>query len=226
MNNNKNKSRRPLRSSRGSRSSQVASMPLLRQIRDSLVVSQTSGLPDVHDITIPPVSRDKIYTFQQSFVAAVTASTSVETDGSFNFKLSDLPNVTSFGTLFDRYRIIFVRSQWQPSSVNQTGSPVYTVIDYDDSTNITANSSLGYDTCKSSPPGAFFERSIRLRFGVEINVGGSASNGGNADPSSMWMDVAIPGVNYFGLKFAIPASASVNTWSVRFTYTVQCKNVR
>jgi hypothetical protein len=218
---NPNRNRKP--KGRRSKVKDQPMVPLLKEIRDSLLVSQTSGLPDVPDITIPPLKRNKIHTFNQSFVAAVTSSTSVETDGAFTFKLSDLVNASSFTTLFDRWRIIFVRSEWQPLSASQSGSPVYTVIDYDDSTTLSANSLLAYDTCKTSPAGAYFERSIRPVINVAASVGGTFSG---AASQNSWCDVGSPSVSHYGLKFAIPSSTVANIWSVRFTYTIQFINIR
>jgi hypothetical protein len=207
------------------RSQSVPSNQILSQVLRSLKLQQTSGEPDTPDIVLPPFSRDQIYEFRESYVQAIVASATVETDIAINFKLSQLPNNGSVGTMFDQYRFMNVRCEFQPTSVSNSGPPIYTVIDYDDSNNITANTALAYDTCKTSPPGAFFERCFTPRVNLATQTATSGTYTAAAAFAHQWVDVASFDVAHYGIKICIP-SGTANTWSLRATITYQCRNTR
>lgn len=195
---------------------------VMNQLLTATKLQQTSGEPDSPDVKFPPYKRNKVYTFRESFVNAITASTTVETDGAINFKLNQLPNATPIAQMFDQYRILCIRCEFQPPSTTQAGAPIYTVLDYDDSNTITANSCLAYDTCKTSPPGAYFERVFIPKVNYALyNASGTVTDASAA--TSPWIDVAGPDVPHYGIKFAIPASTTANTWSVRCTFHYQVK---
>jgi hypothetical protein len=171
--------------------------------------------------------RDKVHTFERTVsVAFLSAPTAVDTYTAYSFTLGTLPNSTEYTQLFDQYRIVQVTITFQPSTLVATSSPLYTVIDYDDANAPTSlNDLLQYDTLKTTMTGAYHVRTVNPRFTLGA-YSGTLTSFANA-PNDMWVDVASPNVQYYGVKLGWPAfTGATGTLSVMARYVVQFRNTR
>jgi hypothetical protein len=202
-------------------------MPVLNDIRESLLSQQTSSVPDVKDVILPRFKRERIYNFEATIPAVnITSNTMAETDGVVNITLSVLDGYTSFTSLFDQYRIVGCRSKFVPgNSGTNAGATIYTAIDYDDGNTTSTASLVEYDTLKIAPSSAYFERSYRPKLAMAI-FQNSVATGYGSSMSNQWVDSNYPSVPYYGLKYAIPANAAPASFQLLTTVYLQCKNQR
>jgi hypothetical protein len=215
--------------------SQSTSNKLLKQVVESLHQQQNSAAPSRPDVaTIEKPMRDRIYRFTQSFIAAnVTTSSTIETDSSYVFSLSQLPNATSLAAVFDRYRIIQCKLAFFPYATEAvltsgtTAGPCYTVLDYDDANSTTIANLLSYDNLKIAPIGTYFERVLTPRAAVAAFSGSVFTSFAQA-PSRQWMDVASPNIQYYGVKVGLPVGSVSGTilWNTVCTMEIEFSHPR
>jgi len=198
---------------------------VLKDIRESLVSTALSGVPDVKDVMLTRPKRNRICNFEFSQIGTVTSSAAVETDGAITFALNNLTGYTSITSLFDQYRIVGVNIKFVPSQLVYTAAaqPIYTVLDYDDATPVVVSSLSQYDTLKISPASAYFERSLKPRTAVAAYSGAFTSFG---NVTNMWFDSGSPGVQYYGVKYGILASANAPSWSYIARIHIQARAQR
>jgi len=105
-------------------------------------------------------------------------------------------------------------------------SPLFTVIDYDDATAPSGISALlEYMTLETTQAGSFCVRALNPRFATAAYAGVFTSFA----QSRGWVDVASPSVQYYGIKWGVPALAAGTTTPVYTIYAdviVQCRNAR
>jgi hypothetical protein len=201
---------------------------LLKQLIDLNKQQSVKDIPDVPDTVWPSLKRDKVYSFVRKVdLGILTPSVTVETDGTFTFSLSSLPDSTEFTSLFDNYRIYAVKLNFMPlftdTSATVAYPPIITAIDYDDATTTTLAQLEEYDSSLRSYTGQFFQRVLKPRIAV-AGYGGAFTQFAQLRP---WVDCASPGVIWYGLKFALPISgAANNVWNVNADYFVQFKQTR
>lgn len=183
-------------------------------------------------------STKLVYPFKQTVDYADVVQGTTETDFTVAFRLNLLDQVTSFTTIYDQYRIAKVVVRFWPRITeyqNSTGgaavgfnSKIYTVIDYDDNTNITVSALRQYATCKEYNCFKPFRRICYPRYNSSAyNSGGSVIA---ASSQSGWLDCTNTDILYFGIKGAIeaaPASTSIlQRWTISADYYIQFRNVR
>lgn len=158
----------------------------------------------------------------------------------YQFKLSDLPNITEFTSLFDQYRIRAVKLTFYPPSntawtSNVTSMPIgefYTVLDFDDAGAPTDVNYLNqYQTLKRT----YFNRPHSRYFYPRAAQSGMYSTGGvttgyRSVPNKEWFDCGYPDILYYGLKgaYVIQNSNQVLAETIRVTatYYFQVRMVR
>lgn len=167
-------------------------------------------------------------------------------DGFFalKFLLSDLPQQSSFGGLFDAYRINKVVVIFTPMLGPYTGingvatgtagtfdQALYTVIDRDDHNVLTALSQAEeYETLKMTAAARKHKRVLTPAVAMEVYKAGGLSNG-YSQRYKQWIDMGTNDVDHYGLKGVIQG-ASTNThtrrasWYVRVKMYFSCKQVR
>jgi len=211
-------------SSNGKRSRQS---PMVKDVRESLLNTQTSSLPLTRDVVLSRPNAERIYNFEFSQTNLITSSTVAEVDGSILLQLNNLNGYTAITTLFDAYRIVGARSQFFPTSNTYSSvgtAPIFTVLDFDDSTSTLISALLQYDTLKVAPPTVFFERSYKPRTAVAA-YGGAFTQFAQGS-KNLWIDSASPGVFYFGIKYGVPLNSAGVSWTVATTVWVQAKSQR
>jgi hypothetical protein len=138
----------------------------------------------------------------------LTTSATIVTAASLNFTLSQIPEYASFTTLFDQYKIdeveVFLVNEGNTDN-NALDSRIATVLDYDDSTNLTSVAqALDYDNVRVSAFNSGHYRKLKPRIAVAAYSGSFASY---ANQSS-WIDCASTGVQHYGVKLVAEASVS------------------
>jgi hypothetical protein len=189
-------------------------------------------VPTAVDVPRLRIKRQKIYTFSQSQdLASLGFSSTAPVSYAFAFSLSMLGNSSSFTSLFDQYRIMQVNCEFFPeiaqSSVStSTYPPIYSVIDYDDNSLITIAQALQYDTLQVCTAGTYFQRTFVPKASMNVYSGITAGSYAST-PTSLWMDIASPGVSYFGLKVCVDVASAASTFArVNAHYIIQFRNTR
>lgn len=156
------------------------------------------------------------------------------------FKLSDLPNYAEFTALFDQYRITRISISFLPMSncnilsaitSSDTGNPGIfgTVLDFDDANAPTTLAELQqYQTFSYQPAVTrrVHRRSFKPRIASAVYAGAFTSF---ANMKDIWIDVASPNVQYYGLKYYMDQYDAITTpqiYQVMATYYVQFRQVR
>jgi hypothetical protein len=166
---------------------------------------------------------------------AIQYSTSAQA-GNFYFKFSDLQNATDLSTLFDQYRMDYVKLILKPAcnaiaavaSGVTTYPPLYVVIDYDDSTNLSGTSAaMQYDNCMLLEAHESASRAIIPRLASAVYSGAFTSF---ANVGPQWIDVGSTNVQHYGYKWYLPATTLGQTlapyWDVQYEIVVSLRSTR
>lgn len=191
----------------------------------------------------------QIHSFKREYFMG-TFSTNITTTGTSNpiaqgfaFRLSDLPNVNEYASLFDQYKFTGIKFKVMPKNdniggaANTTSVPGYgqiiTVLDWDDSGNpLIKDELLQFGSCKVSHPGRQHVRYFKphmlnavYRTGLTFAYNTMACK---------WIDMTITDVPVYGIKLWVdgptangsPNVATVVPYDVYATYYFKCKSTR
>lgn len=162
--------------------------------------------------------------------------------GQISFCLADLDQVTTFSSLFDRYRIEKVRlrittrspgaSVFNVASPNNAVPGVWVVVDRDDSTAPSTLDELTQYDCSCNMPG-YCCLDIDLIPSVVSTIANASSTATSSvirRSDEVWLDLAATNIPHFGIKFGVNAlqTTSTSNWyfDVQAWYTVSFKNTR
>lgn len=155
-----------------------------------------------------------------------------------NHSLSDLPQVGTFSSLYDQYRILAVKVVFIPqytvsyaSTTPLVMTEIYTALDFDGAPVPTAVNTINqYTTCRRQ---LFNRPHVRYYHPSALSA---VTNGGNVITGSVnigsrkWFDIGYPSNLYYGLIGAVTASqsAAIPAQLIRCqcVYYIQCRNVR
>ncbi len=166
-----------------------------------LQANQSTEQPETPDLPRMVLKKQKVYTFVRHINLANIATTASDTSGSYVFSLSSLPGYTDFTSLFDQYRIVQVTVCFSPINQTAVGAPIITAIDYDDNnTPVSADDLRQYDTSRTCVATRYFERTLSPRAAIAA-YSGSAFTAYASSPENLWIDMASPGIPYYGLKY-------------------------
>lgn len=174
----------------------------------------------------------KVYDFQQTFTYTnyQTSSTTLETFGNHQVQLANYANATTFGSLFDQYRIALVEAWFIPRFVpvgtnNNTGRFV-SVVDYDDTNNLTTTAeAMEYDTAMVSSGSAGHYRRFVPMVNNPVQVSGGGFTASSSKPAP-WVDIASTNILHYGLKTAWTVTDAAYTYDLVVRITIQCRGVR
>lgn len=170
------------------------------------------------------------------------ASTPGDGYWSLYFTLNDLPQMASYSALFDCYRINKAVLKLTPFLTGLTTSNIatgttatfdecmVTVLDFDDSTQLTSLSAAEeYETYKMTP--SYKEHTRTLVPAVSSVAYKTALTFGYTQKTKQWVDIANPEVPHYGVKGVIQgpgtaANARRQAWWVRVKLYFSCKQVR
>jgi len=203
-------------------------MPLLKQLVELNKAQRNYGLPPVPDVQQLVLSRRKVHTFRVTQpVPLINTSTTLNTSGALSFTLNSLPNSVEFTALFDQWRIVQAIVKFNTGAVNfNTAASVLTVIDYDDDTSLaSASDAQQYGTLQVNPLGTgYFDRTITPQFSTAA-YSGAFTSFASADKRT-WVDVASPGVRYYGLKYFVPPTSVITQLDISIDVIVQFRENR
>lgn len=183
--------------------------------------------------------RYKIYTYRQfAYSATVTQGTTAALFG-LSFIATQLPQWTTFASLYDMYRINYLeftfRPIYTPAALNNASSVtepyespvIYTCIDKNDAANpLSVDAVREYQTCDEHNDRTTFTR--RFKPGVNSGVSNGSVVAAGASVLSPWLNTVANNIVHYGLKLAVPAYAT-NTefqkWNIDLWISVSFKNV-
>lgn len=178
-----------------------------------------------------------IYPFRQIVSnTAIVSSTTLVVSTSFVFKLSDLPQYTTFTSMFDTYRILSVNIKFIPRTNIDAGvngnaysTTMFYAIDYDDINVLGTISALQeFGGCKAISSHKTFSVTIHPKVARTIFQGG-VSSAYEEPKSGVWIDAAYPNVEHYGLRTMIPPVSGATgavTYDIVRTFMIQMKHVK
>ncbi len=184
------------------------------------------------------VQRTLVKIFDQANPAAGVQFYS-NTDQTLNgFQLNTLPNYTELTNLYDQYRIVCVEVRFIPSvttaltgaSVDNLLPRIATVADFNDGSLPTNLTSLQqYQSYRADLFNKVITRKIYPRTATAIyNNGATSGYAFNDQPT--WVDTANPGVQHYGMKWAMVwpvagTGTSVTKFTVEFVHHLEFRCV-
>lgn len=174
-----------------------------------------------------------IYRFRQLAAArTATQSTTVVAAGD-SFTFSQLSNVASFSSLYDKYRVDYLEYTFRPQYNQQYFSTqanfivpqIYIAPDRDDANTPTGISYMQeYQSCQVHQTDTF---TLRFKPGVQLGVFGGAGIITGGTVISPWLDCSQTGIPHFGIKYAIDAgiATALQTWNITLAVGLSFKNV-
>lgn len=178
----------------------------------------------------------KVHYFKRMYNSTITLASGSDTNTNFTFALSDLANYTEFTGLYDQYKICGIKAVITPRFTEtdydkQCNTHLWSVIDYNDSGNLTSASNANeYSTCVQKPilkrHSRYFKPACQVLMNTTQATEPTAWIG--MPKFNQWLPTANPDVKHYALKtFAIATGAGGNiTLDVAFTYYVGCKSVK
>jgi hypothetical protein len=164
-----------------------------------------------------------------SYTAAngtLAVSTAADSFYSCYFRLGDLPQVSSFTTLYDQYRIDRVRflliaqNNTSSTSVVSFLTPHFITPDFDDNSVLgTVGAILEYQSCKIVMP--YKNGIIELIPRVAV-----LSGTGSVNLGPQWLDCNDTTVQHYGVKGAIPQQSTGQKFTVIVEIEFSLKTVR
>lgn len=161
----------------------------------------------------------------------IATSTTVATLGSYDFKLSELYEVSSYTSVFDQYRIVSVEliiipvNQKPLATTSNVSAPcLFMAYDLDDSgTPASINIIYNYENMLTLECG--HSKIVRFKPAISLAAYSTAFDS-NATKQDQWIDCANTGVTHYGFKYAANANATIAVWQVVAKYCLQFKNIR
>jgi hypothetical protein len=158
----------------------------------------------------------------------ITATPTTDVKTSYNFQLGNANIGVGF---FDQYRIVAMRATFAAqnnaiglvTNTTTTLSPMYIVIDYDDSNNLpNVATAESYSNCLVLHPGQSCQRTFRPRMALGAYTGTFV---GFANVADQWIDAASTTVQHYGIKTIVPGVTAAQTllqsWDVQFEYFIE-----
>lgn len=211
--------------------------PKMHTFRQTYIPSSSGGL------TITGGSGS--YNGSDGGLSGPDSATATDAFFAIQWLLSQLPQYTSFTTLFDQYRLEKCRFVFRPL-LGQTNipaniaaenmlaypQPLDTVIDYDDNTPLTSyNACLEYSSFRRTNYNQKHVRTIRPKPTAAYYSTGAFSGYGAADRRvNPWLDCQSVAIPHYGIKGHIPSFGASGNIQTAWILTVDCwisfKNVR
>lgn len=157
--------------------------------------------------------------------------------GAYSFNLAGVPGNADFVTLYDQYKINFIKwtliPRWTSVEMNPTtgslnnSTSVMTVLDYDDVNTPTSIDQLTqYQNLRMTRGGTVHKRAFKPRMLQNVYRGALLPDG-HASVKSQWNDVTYTDVVFYGVKYAIQENANLGQeFDLKIDYYLAMKNVR
>lgn len=175
----------------------------------------------------------KLFKYKQTYITSNVISNPTSSQFySFTFRLSDLPQASTFEALYDQYKVTKLTYEFWPAMTMGTPSSallgtMISVIDYDDATIMTSPTQLlEYGNAKVTSIYKPQKRTFKPHIAGAVYSGAFTSFSNLKD---QWIDVGSPSVEHYGLKICTTPTNTpsvVQQWTVIVTAHVEFKNVR
>lgn len=163
-------------------------------------------------------------------IANIVSSAAVPTFHSYAFTLSLLPDVASYGAVFDQYRIDRIECWGQPRADITVGPGINagiltTCVDYDDANVfVSTNDPLSYQNRLVGNGTSVFKHDFQPHAAPGMYSGAVFTGFGNV--ASPWIDVASTTVEHYGIKLAWGSTDAVYSMDIFATFHLSFKNAR
>jgi hypothetical protein len=157
-----------------------------------------------------------------------------ESPSAFNFKLSSLPGYAEFTNMFDQYRITRVDVIYEPASrcgpsapTTSNGAPhMWTQVDYDSTATVSVAELQQRENAMVHSAYDKWEHSFVPKIAATVYQSAVAS-GYMVPEGNPWISTQTPSVEYYGFKYAFPATASAVQFggTLMFRVHYELKNV-
>jgi len=158
-----------------------------------------------------------------------TTSTSNPTFTNVSLSFNQIDQYAALAAVFDQYKInaveVFITPQASASIASDTGI-FYSVIDLDDSTNLTTTGQAqDYASCVIAPCKTGVLRRFIPRVAVALYAPSAFTSFGNSKP--VWIDTSSPAVTHYGVKVASTATITHPVvYDLYIRYDISFKSVR
>lgn len=177
------------------------------------------------------ISPPNVHTFKRSvYTASALSVTTANVYSAFSFNLNAVPNSSEFTSLFDQYRVDYIKIKILPrgssaeAGTNNNVGKIFSVIDYDDDTVPTSIDQLmQYPNVKTTRTTSDHTRSFRPQFASSV-YGSAVLTGYGARRG--WLDCESSTVPHYGMKIAIQGTAGAQVFDVLIEYILSFKGVR
>jgi hypothetical protein len=175
---------------------------------------------------------NQVYRITQSYTtfAGLVTSTTLNSYTSLFFSVSNIDQSTSLASIFDEYRIDEIEF-WviprlsQTTAVSQGPGLLTSVIDYDDAATLTSLASASDYTNAITASGLLGHyRRFKPHAADALYQASALSAFGNV--TSPWIDWAYPNTQHYGVKLAISATSSVQSYDFNVRLHISNRNVR
>jgi len=155
-----------------------------------------------------------------------TSSTTIPTFSATYFILNFLDQVTSLTNVFDQYRVNELEYWIEPlpGAASGAGGFLYSVIDYDDASNLTSiNQACDYTNVISSSASDGHYRRFKPHIAVAA-YSGTFTSFTNED--AQWIDSSSINVQHYGIKTACSTTTAAILYTIRVRVHFEMRNVR
>lgn len=181
---------------------------------------------------------DKDTQFGSNSPAGSISETGSDQHQSYEFRFSNLTNVTDFTNLYDMYRINKIQLMLEPqftsngqfyNNLNILSKKIRVVHDYN-SNNVLANEDdyLEYSNCKSYSATRQIKITLYPKVNNTVEGNGGAPAYTSLNANKLWLNISNADVPHFGIKAFIPEDISntegVLLFKVRAKYWISLKN--
>lgn len=183
---------------------------------------------------IRPLAQDT-YTLSESFALGsnLVSSAALLVAAGYSHALSDLPSVSAWTAIFDRYRILRVYVDFTPlATTNNTGTNqlgyLHTAVDFDDATAPATTAAIErYSTYRAVVGCKPLRRAYVPRLSATVYYNGVVNAYAEA-PSQTWLDMANTSVPHYGLKAGLDPTtvAGQVAYVTRATYVIEVSGRR
>lgn len=177
------------------------------------------------------VRNQKVHYFKRNlYVSSDLLSTA---GASINFarsySLSQLPGITEISTLYDQYKINYIKARWMPRAnsaelyANNTIGSLFTVIDYDDSNTPSGIAELmQYQNLRTTRHVSQHIRTWRPKYNLNVGLTGNK-------PTTGWLDMNDTSVQHNAIKGHLQGNGNAAVtviYDCILTFSFACKNPR
>lgn len=203
-----------------------------RKIRRNRAVQARGG---IYRSLSAPLYKD-IHSFTRMVQFTLTGAVANPAYGVATFALNALPNYAEFTSLFDRYRINFVKLFWQlnvaPEAQAAASSQYPRLYTFNDFTDVTTPTSMDEfrERQKTKMQMLSPRRPVITTCRPAVEMEAYKTLGGvavNAPKWKVWLPQESPDVQHLGTKYAIENFTNTNyTITLTAKYYLSCKNVK